>query len=325
MNGSARSCSGADRNLRVSKTTRTAMSAAATKIESKKAATNEVCDHCFTPAGSGDASKLSVCARCGLVRYCSKNCQKAHWKANHKHHCVAKTDRAPQKKKALSSQKESSSAPKAGHSVGECSICLDSMKVSSTTTLACSHTFHAACVAELRKFGVKQACPLCRSSLLPGPEKAFEEAIQHYVVFAQLVLRGEASWSNLPAAAQLEMDTAVHSLKRLAEEGFAEAQEALGLFHEKGYGVKQSSEEAVRYLVMGANQGDAEAQFNLGVMISTGCGVAQSDEESARWFKKAAEQGHPSAQMNLGQLFKLGHGVAQSFDEAARWTKLAAE
>jgi len=43
---------------------------------------------------SGGASKLSACARCSLVVYCSKDCQKAHWKATNKDFCVAKTDQA---------------------------------------------------------------------------------------------------------------------------------------------------------------------------------------------------------------------------------------
>lgn len=37
--------------------------------------------------------------RCGTVVYCGKDCQKAHWKANHKQHCVAKADRAPDNRK----------------------------------------------------------------------------------------------------------------------------------------------------------------------------------------------------------------------------------
>ena len=54
-----------------------------------------VCGNCLAPQGSTSAPKLSACARCGLVSYCSKDCQRAHWKVNHKQFCVTKADRAP--------------------------------------------------------------------------------------------------------------------------------------------------------------------------------------------------------------------------------------
>jgi hypothetical protein len=33
--------------------------------------------------------KLQRCAGCGLIRYCSRECQKAHWKVQHRHECPA--------------------------------------------------------------------------------------------------------------------------------------------------------------------------------------------------------------------------------------------
>lgn len=36
-----------------------------------------------TEGSASSASKLLACSRRGLVVYCSRDCQKAHWKANH--------------------------------------------------------------------------------------------------------------------------------------------------------------------------------------------------------------------------------------------------
>ena len=57
------------------------------------------------PASSDDAGAcahcerheptLSSCSRCGLVKYCSRDCQRAHWK-EHKPLCIPKADRIPQ-------------------------------------------------------------------------------------------------------------------------------------------------------------------------------------------------------------------------------------
>ena len=49
---------------------------------SKKRA--QTCAHCLAVQGRAGIAKLSACARCGLVLYCRKDCQRAHWKANHK-------------------------------------------------------------------------------------------------------------------------------------------------------------------------------------------------------------------------------------------------
>ncbi|KAJ6502797.1 hypothetical protein C8R47DRAFT_1193113 [Mycena vitilis] len=42
----------------------------------------EMCENCITMR-----SNLRRCAQCGLTRYCSKECQKAHWKT-HKPYCM---------------------------------------------------------------------------------------------------------------------------------------------------------------------------------------------------------------------------------------------
>ena len=54
----------------------------------------QTCAHCLAVLGHAGVAILK-CARCGLVDYCSKDCQRAHWKANHKSFCIAKADRAP--------------------------------------------------------------------------------------------------------------------------------------------------------------------------------------------------------------------------------------
>ena len=47
--------------------------------------THEECGRAVT--GTGPALGLMVCARCKNVAYCSKLCQKVHWKREHKHTC----------------------------------------------------------------------------------------------------------------------------------------------------------------------------------------------------------------------------------------------
>ena len=45
-----------------------------------------VCANC-KKSPSKDEPPLKTCGRCNLVQYCSKECQKAHWKRTHKVQC----------------------------------------------------------------------------------------------------------------------------------------------------------------------------------------------------------------------------------------------
>jgi len=159
------------------------------------------CSNCFSSEGGAFALKLSACARCGLEVYCSKDCQRAHWKANHKHHCIAKADRSPR-------PQDSTDAPKVAAAseeiVGEkCAICLNLLSDASTSMLPCAHVFHSTCVSELRNFCDNQICPLCRTPLPSGPEMIYIEATQRFLTVDRLVELGHAPWNALPADAQM--------------------------------------------------------------------------------------------------------------------------
>jgi len=73
-----------------------------------------------------------------------------------------------------------------------------------------------------------------------------------------------------------------------------------------------------------AEQGVAEAQCNLGVMYCKGRGVPQDYKEAARWYRKAAEQGNDRAQFNLGVIYYKGQGVPQDYIRTYAWLNLAA-
>lgn len=72
-----------------------------------------------------------------------------------------------------------------------------------------------------------------------------------------------------------------------------------------------------------AEQGDADAQWNLGVRCHTGEGVPQDDVQAVQWFQRAAEQGHVVAQATLGAYYWAGRGVPQDLSKAYFWSVLA--
>ncbi|MGH7181126.1 MAG: tetratricopeptide repeat protein, partial [Nitrospiraceae bacterium] len=94
-------------------------------------------------------------------------------------------------------------------------------------------------------------------------------------------------------------------------------EDATSAFERKDYAL------AARIFRPLAEQGDAKAQYNLGVMYDKGQGLPQDYQEALKWYRKAAEQGQ--AQNNLGAMYDDGQGVPQGYQEALKWYRKAAE
>jgi len=208
------------------------------------------CANCLASDESEIAPKLSACKRCGLVMYCSRDCQRAHWKASHKQYCIARADRVPQQQGSSHVQTNAASSTSAEEV--DCAICLDPLNDASAATLPCTHMFHEACVAELQRFGVQQVCPLCRSPLSPELEFHFIEIAHRYISLQRMVERGDASWSALPTWAQHEMSEVVTELRAVASKDFMHAYQFLAWLYESGRGVAQSDVEAARWYTKAA-------------------------------------------------------------------------
>ena len=119
---------------------------------------------------------------------------------------------------------------------------------------------------------------------------------------------------------------AVKWIRLSAQQGFAKAENEIGVWHEYGImGIPSNLVEASKYYRKAADQGDADAQFNLGLMLDMGQGVPQDDAQAFKWYRLAAEQGNADAQCNLGLMHYNGQGVPQDYDEAWMWFRKAAE
>lgn len=125
----------------------------------------------------------------------------------------------------------------------------------------------------------------------------------------------------LTAYNKKEYLSALQEFKPLAEQGSADAQNALGVMYENGFGVEKNDGQAIRWYRQAAEQGNENAQFNLGVLFDN----RQDYTEAVRWYRKAAEQGNKSGQARLGSLYVLGQGVAADKVQAIQWFRKAAE
>ena len=92
------------------------------------------------------------------------------------------------------------------------------------------------------------------------------------------------------------------NLYEAAEQGDAEAQNALGSCYYLGTGVEQDYAKAVYWFEKAAEQGIAKAQNKLGGFYIKGDGVEQDSAKAVYWLKKTADQGYTNAKEILKEL-----------------------
>ena len=149
------------------------------------------------------------------------------------------------------------------------------------------------------------------------------------VAVVGLLLAGAAVVTNwLDTRAELDAPVDIQdyeTIRRLAEQGDADAQFRLGTMYAAGRSVAQDASAAALWYQLAAEQGNPQAQLSLGVMYSEGRGVSQDDAEAARWYRQAAEKGNAASQYNLGTVYAEGRGVPQDYAEAVTWYRQAAD
>ncbi len=122
------------------------------------------------------------------------------------------------------------------------------------------------------------------------------------------------------------LDTkSVHWLEAAAGQGYAPAENALGLAYYRGTGVPVNVDLAEFWFYKAAKQGDSGGTNNLGVLNDKlGDGSKQGTYQVALWFLRAASQGFAVAQNNLGLAYQKGYGVSWDSEKAATWFRRAA-
>lgn len=136
-------------------------------------------------------------------------------------------------------------------------------------------------------------------------------------------------WYGVPGTARFRQRIMVKTIRELAENGDADAQNALGGAYYIGeispFRLGRNDKEAVKWSTKAAEQGNDMAQCLLGHLYFEGKGVAQDYSVAAMWYTKSAQQGRVVlAQSALGMMYARGQGVPQDDVEAYKWLVLAA-
>ena len=101
---------------------------------------------------------------------------------------------------------------------------------------------------------------------------------------------------------------AMHFLRPLAEQGYADAQAYVGQMYGEGLGVIRSYTQEVLWFRKAAEQGNRLAQYQLALEYQFGYGVPQNYAEAMKWFMRGAKRGDPLAQAAVGMFYIKGYG-----------------
>ena len=129
--------------------------------------------------------------------------------------------------------------------------------------------------------------------------------------------------NGLAAANAHDYTSALQIWRPLAQEGSADAQNALGVLYDNGMGVQRDHAAAAEWFFKAAQQGLASGEYDLGVCYDHGSGVAKSETIAAYWYRRAADQGAPAAQLTLGSMYAAGRGLPKDPVQAYVWLTLA--
>lgn len=123
--------------------------------------------------------------------------------------------------------------------------------------------------------------------------------------------------------------------RRLAEQGYPEAQYALSWIYKHRINDMQHDELAwlsrtddqnlaIQWLCRAADQNYPIAQYKLAGCYEIGDDVKEDSHQSFYWYHKAALQGYLPAQTDLGFMYLNGRGVEQDNSSAKHWFQKAA-
>ncbi len=108
--------------------------------------------------------------------------------------------------------------------------------------------------------------------------------------------------------------------QKLASDGKARAQRALGDFYYDGDVVEQDYLKAVEWYKKSAEQGCPAGQNALGYCYYFGRGVEKNEEKGKEWYEKSALQGFATAQRNLGIFYEENY---KDYESAVKWYQKA--
>jgi uncharacterized protein len=195
--------------------------------------------------------------------------------------------------------------------------------------------FHVQCVSTLEHHNKhdskahEELCPLCRTDIPDGAEKALIEGCRLYFILKSNVQFGKECTidadNSFVAKRKLHEKEMMEHWRVAAHLGNDRAMENLAHCFNHGDCADQDYEMAAFWYQKQADKGNCRSQFRLGRLYELGLHFKQDYSVAADLYLKAAEKGYPKGQIAYAKLLLEGNGVKKDVFEAEKWIELAAQ
>ena len=263
---------------------------------------NNICANCGK--GEEESVLLKNCVACKMVKYCSRDCQKAH-RSQHKKECRERA--AELHDDALFKQPPLEE---------DCPICFMRMPTLNTGyayNSCCGKVICCGCIYAGAMVGDDNLCPFCRT---PAPYSDDEnikrirkrvEVNDAQAMFELGCPYAEGKWG-MPQ----DMDKALKLWHRSGELGCAKAYRNIGNVYLQGLGVEANEEKAIHYWELSAMGGAVDARHNLGCSD----GRAGNIDRSLKHFMIAVGSGDHVSLKKIKELYSNGYSTRDDYSKA---------
>lgn len=150
----------------------------------------------------------------------------------------------------------------------------------------------------------------------------YAEAIKWYLKAAKKDILARTSLEEMV----VESDEGLKTLRSMADQGDAKAQEILGDLYDEGKGIiPVDTEQALRWYKLAAEQGSEHAAMKMGYKFYEGDGVLKDGLETAKWWLLASANGDPLAGYNLELLNPQDAMSPKDATQRADWYRMGAD
>ena len=254
--------------------------------------------------GEEESISLKACTGCKMVKYCSRDCQKAH-RSQHKKECRKRA--AELHDEALFRQ------PPPREDCPICFLRLPSLETGRRYQSCCGKIICSGCIHGVNKVDKEQKCPFCRT---PAPETDDEiiERVRKRIEVgdAQAMNSLGLNYAQGTYGLSQDRDKALEIWHRAGKLGCAEAHHNIGNVYLYGGGVERDEKKAVHYWELAAIGGDVHARFNLG------CdgGNTGNMNRALKHFMIAVGSGYHNSLKPIKKLFLEEHATKDDYAKA---------
>ncbi len=122
-----------------------------------------------------------------------------------------------------------------------------------------------------------------------------------------------------------DFSLALEFLYPLAEKGVPYAQYYMGEIFDRGLGINQNPQAAVKWFKAAYKNGVSRAGHNLAYIYYTGSAGFVDHETAVDIFHREARAGNRLSQVSLGHAYTDGKGVVENHKTAVKWYRMGAE